>query len=224
MNELKNIPEAWRKAIASKAYINQLLLSVLALVLVASHNFHYLQVWQERSGVQLNDYVLNYLQPIDFSLWIFLIEYSTLLLVFVFILPFPDRLMKGIQMFAVVTFLRTICVYFVALEPPQGMIHLIDPCANFFLHSDGVFVTKDLFFSGHIAAITLLMLVTTNKYVKVWTLFATVVISIMLLTQHVHYTFDVLFAPIVSFMSYKVVLFVHSQIGQRVFEFQSQEN
>ncbi|MBL0309745.1 MAG: hypothetical protein IPP77_08760 [Bacteroidetes bacterium] len=194
------------------------------LTLVAAHNFHFLQVWQEREGVQLNDMLLNQLPPVDLSLWIFLLEYSTLLLVFVFILPYPDRFIRGIQMFTMATFLRTICIYFVALEPPKDMIHLIDPCANFFLHSNGVFVTKDLFFPGHIAAITLMMLVSTNRYVKTWALLATIVISIMLLTQHVHYTFDVLFAPVAAFICYKVVLFAHSQIGQKTFEFQSQKN
>lgn len=223
-SELKNIPKAWHKAISSRWFIHQLLISVILLVVAGAHNFHYLQVWEQREGVQLNDMILQQLPSIDFSLWIFLVEYSTLFLVFIFILPHPQRLVQGIQMFALVTFTRTICIYFVALEPPQGMIHLIDPCAEFFLHSNGVFVTKDLFFSGHIAAITLLMLVTTHKYVKIWALIATILVSIMLLTQHVHYTFDILFAPIVSFIGYKVVLFIHSQAQLKSVQILQQEN
>ena len=158
LGETTNMSESWSKALSSRSFRNQFFLTLLVFVGSCMHNFHYLRVWQERQGVQINDIVLNQLPPHDFSLPIFILEYSTLLLVFFITIQHPDRLVKGLQMFALVVFARTLCIYFFPLEPPREMVRLDDPFATFFLHSQSTFVSKDLFFSGHISALTLLML------------------------------------------------------------------
>jgi hypothetical protein len=210
-SELKHIPEVWRQARQSKSVRNQLLFSVTFFAIVCLHNFHYLRVWQFRPGIQLNDMLLNQLPPHDFSMPIFLLEYSTVLLVFIFTLPHPDRLIKGIQMFALIILARTVTIYFVPLEPPKDMVLLLDPVANFFLHSEDVFVTKDLFFSGHISALSLLMLIAVNRQVKTWALVTTVLVAILIMWQHVHYSSDVLFAPLVSYAAYRFINYLHTQ-------------
>ena len=222
LGETQNMSEAWSKALGSRSFRNQFFLTLLVFVGSCMHNFHYLRVWQDRQGVQINDIVLNQLPPHDYSLQIFILEYSTLLLVFFITVQHPDRLVKGLQMFALVVFARTLCIYFFPLEPPREMVRLDDPFATFFLHSQNTFVSKDLFFSGHISALTLLMLLSVNKYVKAWTLIATTLVGALILCMHVHYTLDVLFAPIASFVSYKVVLFIHRE-SRYGLELQSQE-
>ncbi|MDB5281971.1 MAG: hypothetical protein JWO06_1046 [Bacteroidota bacterium] len=205
------MPEAWSKAFSSRSFRNQFLITVLVFGGICLHNFHYLREWQSRPGVQINDILLNQLRPFDFSLVIFVIEYSTLLAVFLFTISHPDRLVKGLQMFGLIILARTMSVYFFALEPPKDMIPLLDPIANFFLHSKDTFVTKDLFFSGHVSALALLMFISVNRYVKAWAMFATVVVGILIMWQHVHYSMDVIMAPVVSFISYRFVLFVHRE-------------
>jgi hypothetical protein len=158
-NETHNISSAWGKALGARSFRNQFFLTLLVFAGVCMHNFHYLRVWQAREGVQLNDMVLNQLPPHDFSLEIFLLEYCTMLLVIIITLHYPERFVTGLQMFALIMFARTMCIYFFPLEPPKDMIRLDDPFAAFFLHSKDTFVTKDLFFSGHISALTLLMLI-----------------------------------------------------------------
>jgi hypothetical protein len=91
------------------------------------------------------------------------------------------------------------------------MILLDDPFAAFFLHSKNTFVTKDLFFSGHISTLSLLILISTNKYVKAWALAATIIVGSLILWQHVHYTLDVVLAPVAAFICYKIVLFIHRE-------------
>ena len=222
LGETKNISETWSKALSSRSFRNQFFLTLLVFVGVLMHNFHYLRVWQERQGIQINDVVLNQLPPHDFSLAIFILEYSTLLLVFCITVQHPDRFVKALQMVALITFARTMCIYFFPLEPPREMVRLEDPFASFFLHTHDTFVTKDLFFSGHISTLTLLMLISSNKYVKGWTLIATIIVGSLILCMHVHYTLDVIFAPVVAFISYKVVLFIHRE-SRYGLELQSQE-
>jgi hypothetical protein len=178
---------------------------------VAAHQFHYPRLWQYRSGVQINDFILNLFPPFDFSVPIFFFEYTTILLVFIFVLATPDRLVKGLQMFALIFLARTISVYLVPLEAPKDMVHLNDPMANLFLHTPEVFVSKDLFFSGHISAITLLMWIATNKYVKGYALACAIIVGVLIVWQHVHYSLDVAFAPFVSYASYKFVLYIHRE-------------
>jgi len=210
-SELKYIPQAWRNVRGSKSFRNQLIFSLLLFVMANLHNFHYLRVWQERPGVQINDMVLNLMPPLDFSLPIFFFEYTAMLLAVAFIVVYPDRFVKGLQMFAVVVLARTISIYMVALEPPKDMVPLWDPMASFFLHTRDVFVNKDLFFSGHVAALVLLMLLVENKYIKGWVLFSSVVVAVMIMWQHVHYSTDVMFAPFASYAAYKFITYIHAE-------------
>lgn len=210
-NELKHIPEAWNKALASRSFRNQFVITLLGLITAAAFNFHFLRVWQSRQGLQINDFILNLLPPRDFSAPIFLIEYCTILIVVIFTLPYPDRLVKGLQVVILIIFARTWCVYFLPLEPPKDMIVLRDPLADLLLHSKTVFVTKDLFFSGHISILAMLVLISINKYIKYLAIAATVAVGTMIIWQHVHYSIDILFAPFVAFVAYKIVLFAHKE-------------
>jgi hypothetical protein len=220
---LTNMTEAWSKALSSGSFRNQFFLTLLVFAGICMHNFHYLRVWQDRPGTQINDIILNQLPPRDFSLEIFLLEYCTMLLVTIITIQHPDRLVKGLQMFGLIILTRTMCIYFFPLEPPRDMIFLSDPFAAFFLHSKDTLVTKDLFFSGHISALALLVLISPNRYVKAWALMATVLVGGLILWQHVHYSLDVVFAPLASFLSYKVILFIHRE-SRYGLELQGQES
>jgi hypothetical protein len=210
-SELKYIPEAWSNAFASKAFRKQLVFSLVLLVFSCAYNFHYLRIYQSRPGTQVNDLLLNLLQPHNFSVPIFCLEYSTLLLVIIFLLVHPDVFVKGLQMAAVIFVTRTWAVYLFPLEPPRDMVYLNDPFANLFLHTKETFVTKDLFFSGHISMLALLVFISVNRYVKAIAFAASVFVSALILCQHVHYTLDVLFAPIAAFTAYKFVLYIHRE-------------
>lgn len=210
-SEIKNIPDAWKRAWASPHFRNHFFLSLLVLIGSMAFQFHYLRLWENRMGIQVNDLVQNILPPIDFSIPIFVLEYTTLFTVFVFMLADPERLVKGFQMFAIVMFARLISIYAVPLEPPRDMIFLNDPMANLLLHNGDVAVTKDLFFSGHISALTLLMLLVTQRWLKYFAAFASLAVGIMIVWQHVHYSMDVAFAPVVSYLTYRGIEWAHVQ-------------
>ena len=49
------------------------------------------------------------------------------------ILNEPEYLLKAIQAYLLMLFLRTVSIFFIPLEPPVGMILLIDPIGEFCL-------------------------------------------------------------------------------------------
>jgi membrane-associated phospholipid phosphatase len=78
----------------------------------------------------------------------------------------------------------------VPLDPPAGLVGLVDPLSNFFYGPK--FVTHDLFFSGHTSTVFLLYLCLPGKADKKLALAVTLSVAVLLLVQHVHYTLDVL--------------------------------
>jgi membrane-associated phospholipid phosphatase len=80
---------------------------------------------------------------------------------------------------------------------------LADPLSNAFYGSK--FVTKDLFFSGHTSTLFIMFLCLTGRTDRILALIATVVVGILLLVQHVHYTLDVLCAPPLTWGIYRLV-------------------
>jgi membrane-associated phospholipid phosphatase len=187
------------------------MLSVAMLILVGAHQFHFLPMWQLRQGTQLNDVVIGLVEPRDFSSIIFFLEYSTVLLVFFTTLYYPEIMLRGLQMFVLGTMVRTITIYFVPLEPPHDMIFLRDPMAETFLHQGTLKVTKDLFISGHTLALVTLTLMTQGKWVRLYCVTATVLVAILIMWQHVHYSIDVLGATLTAIVVYFLVNWLHTQ-------------
>ncbi len=161
-----------------------------------------------RTGAQLDDWLLNLLPPTDFSEITFLLTYFALIFFLVIILPHPKRFVLWIQAYTMLLIFRMTTIYLVPLEPPTDMILLIDPMSNFFMksNSESGYVVKDLFFSGHISAIFLFFLASIKKTHKSIFLLLSLVVSALILLQHVHYTVDIVAAPFFSVIAYRIAL------------------
>jgi membrane-associated phospholipid phosphatase len=85
---------------------------------------------------------------------------------------------------------RMLTISLVPLDPPAGLIGLVDPLSNAFYGPK--FITKDLFFSGHTSTVFLLYLCLPGRVDKRLALLITFGVATLLLIQHVHYTLDVL--------------------------------
>jgi membrane-associated phospholipid phosphatase len=83
------------------------------------------------------------------------------------------------------------------------MILLKDPLVEFFTVSKPF--TKDLFFSGHTATMFLMFLFVKGRFYKSVFLAGTVVLGLSVILQHVHYSIDVVTAPVFSYLAYRIV-------------------
>jgi hypothetical protein len=162
-------------------------------------------LWELRTGERLDDVILKVLPPLDFSNIIFFFTYSTIILTMLSTLAYPGIFVRGLQAFTLITALRTASIYFFPLEPPVDMVLLVDPISGFLLNDDSLIVTKDLFFSGHTATLTLMFLCAQHKYLKTFCFVALLIAPALLIWQHVHYTIDIIVAPFVVYGSVKLV-------------------
>jgi hypothetical protein len=201
---LLNTQTAWQVAWSNKIFRWQFLISVAFFVFCSKFNFYCLNQWEFRTGERLNDVVMNYLPPTDFSNIIFFFTYGTIATTIITALAYPGVFVRGLQAYSILLLARVVSIYFFPLEPPAGMVLLVDPVGEFFLHQQ-VTVTKDLFFSGHTASIAFMFLMAQNRYVKTFAAVSLCIVPLLLVWQHVHYTVDIVFAPFVSFACLKLV-------------------
>lgn len=111
----------------------------------------------------------------------------------------PCYFLKAMYLVIAITLSRIITIYLVPLDPPPGLIVLKDPLTSITYGGLYLFISKDLFFSGHTANLFMFYLRLQKKRDKQFALFATIAVGSLLLVQHVHYTVDVIVAFIFTY-------------------------
>lgn len=168
---------------------------------------------ETRQGTQLNDLFLFWIPAYDFSGITFLLTYVALSTFILSNITIPGTFIIGLQGYCMLLIMRALSIFLVPLEPPAGMILLRDPVTIFFMSKpDGGYIVKDMFFSGHVSTIVLFYFVSNNMIVKRLLLFLGILVSAMLLIQHVHYTIDIAAAPFFAFLAYKISLYLDKQV------------
>jgi hypothetical protein len=109
----------------------------------------------------------------------------------------------ALQAYVVMVLLRIAAMGVTPLEAPPGMIPLHDPLVRLF--GPGKLLTKDLFFSGHTSTLFLLALAVPGRRWRGFFVSCTAAVAVCVLWQHVHYTIDVLVAPLFAYASYRLV-------------------
>ncbi len=160
----------------------------------------FFDVIERRHGIVLNDVVLQWLPAINLSVPIFVVIWSMALLQATRCLQNPYTFSLFVWSFLFLTLSRIITISLVPLDAPTGLILLKDPLSNSFYH--GPFITKDLFYSGHTSTQFLMFLCLQRRWEKALTLCSTVVIGVLVLVQHVHYTIDVVAAPFGAYLAF----------------------
>lgn len=172
----------------------KLYIGIALLVMVFISFPFFFQYIELREGRVLNDVVLNQLQARDVSVPIFTIIWAMTILFFIRSVQSPSLFLTFMYAFILLSVSRFITIYMVPLDPPTGLIPLVDPISNSFYGKS--YVTKDLFYSGHTATQCLFFLSFRRKIDRLIALFCTIAIGFLVLVQHVHYTIDVIAAPV----------------------------
>jgi hypothetical protein len=189
---------AWQNPSFKKKLITGCVLSLSVLAVLP----FFFQHIEQRHGYMLHDVVLARLKPRDVSIAIFAMLWSMAILFVVRSVQNPYVFITFAHAFWILTITRIITISIVALDPPPGLIPLIDPISNSFYGKS--FITRDLFFSGHTAAVCLFFFCFQRKIDRLIALFCTLAVGFLVLVQHVHYTIDVIVAPFFTAICYMI--------------------
>lgn len=192
----------WRDVIISTRgrWIMTICFTTLFLMVTVMPTY-YSEIIGPKPGILLNDPVLNFFVPIDWSTVIFVIlTIGIVHTIFVYI-SLPIIILTGFTTFSLVNMGRMVAMYVITLEPPPDMILLIDPISAFLVYPDKGFA-KDLFFSGHVSTMMTLIYIERNKAWKLGKIAGTALMGLLLAWQHVHYTVDLLVAPFATYLAF----------------------
>ncbi len=182
----------WRTSLLDKTFRWKLLIVPGLFFIYSAITQHLSNYIESRKGVQLSDKLLTFFPSYDFSTFIFILLYSSLLVLIITHLHRPKVILRLIEMHFLVAVVRQICILMIALEPPAGIIVLRDVFLENTVYPHNTPLTKDLFFSGHVASVWIYFLCAQHRYLKISFFIGTFIMSFMILSMRVHYTYDVL--------------------------------
>ena len=191
------IKERWSEALKLRRFRNELLVTLafgVVILLLIPFFFNYIQ---SVKGTYIHDWVLRRVAAKNRSTYIFILIYSVLGCGLMTLLAYPMTLIRFLQGYCLLIGLRVCSIYFFPLEPDAAMIPLKDPIIEHLFYQH-LMITKDLFFSGHVSTMALMCFVSSNRFIKIAFAFATALVGVFILEQHVHYTIDVLSGPLVA--------------------------
>lgn len=196
-----NFSPAWRYYWSKPGFRIQFIISTLVLagfMVIFPYFFDFIEA---RKGKLLSDPVLEMLPAKDVSTPVFSFLYFAVISWLIISIKNPKVLLAGMQTYAMVTILRMITIPLFPLEPPIDYIPLREPFVQLFTHG-GRIISRDLFFSGHMTTILFCYYTTQKGIFKKIYLALAVVIGILLMIQRVHYTIDILAAPLFTWLCF----------------------
>lgn len=197
MAEQRAVLNVWRSNWQSSDYRKKCIVGLITISFILISLPFFYQAIEQRNGISFNDYLLSWLPAYDLSLFIFIIIWSMTLLTFSRFRQDPSIFLTFLWGFILINLSRFVSIGLIPLDAPEDLIPIHDPISNHFYGPK--FITKDLFFSGHTAAMFLMFLCLKKRVDKCLALLATIIIGVFVLVQHVHYTMDVVMAPVITY-------------------------
>lgn len=205
----------WKKFLSKKGNFIELLFCVLYFLFVSFLFKKYLVVYETIPGIQLYDIMLDFFKPADVSVYIFVLLYTIIFFNYLFLIAYPRMLVCFFIFYATCLLIRFILLSFINLEPPLMYQEFSDPILSSSTY-EGIKITKDLFFSGHMVTVFCAYFAMPNRILKFLYLIGSVLLALLLIVQHVHYTIDILGAYVAVFLIYRVYyekIYNHSKLS-----------
>ncbi|MEZ5046235.1 MAG: phosphatase PAP2-related protein [Chitinophagaceae bacterium] len=204
----------WKEALKSKSFFLKIIITPGLFVVYSSVTQKLGNFVQARKGFQLDDKLLYWFPHVDYSISIFIVLYTSLFLLIVTHLNQPKVILRIIEMHFLVAIVRQLCILALPLEPPLGIIVLRDVFLENTFYPHHTPMTKDLFFSGHVASILIYYLCAKKRWLRAILFCMLILMSYMILCMKVHYTYDVYGAILFTFFIYKVLSGEHVSLKQ----------
>lgn len=196
----------WRNAWRIRFFRDQLFVSMAAIVVAVVLLRIFLDYLETRGGVTFWDPIVSFFPAVDFRWITSSLVYSGMLLGIISVSLYPFAFLLAVRSFVLMILLRIICLFLLPLNPPPDIIPLIDPLTQW--PGTSAVLTHDLFFSGYVAALAILAFTAQWKDLKIIFSSAALMVSILLLLQHTHYTIDVVAAPCFAYVAYGVAKWI----------------
>lgn len=188
----------WGAALQNTRFRNKLIAGVIILTIILLLLPYFFAYIEKRDGVVLNDILLHYIGPVDVSIPIFIIIWSTTLLFIIRSFYTPGIFLHAVYCLSLLCLARMLSIYLTPLDPPLTIITIKDPLTSITYGGKDVFMTKDLFFSGHTSNMLMLAMCFEKKIDRMLGFAAAVCVGLLVLFQHAHYTIDVLAAFLIT--------------------------
>ncbi|AMR32019.1 hypothetical protein A0256_11610 [Mucilaginibacter sp. PAMC 26640] len=202
LNNKPSIKEVWVAALQSHKTRSKILLGSIVTIIILSTMPVFFNYIERRNGIVLNDWLLAAIPAYNVSLMIFALIWGMAILILSRALYNPNIYIKYAWTLFFVNLTRMLTIFLFALNPPHGMVHLVDPITGIF-YGNRV-ITKDLFYSGHTSTMMLIFLCLEKRNDKIIGFIALVSVMVLLLVQHIHYTIDVIAAPFFVYSIYLI--------------------
>ena len=201
--ELRN---NWKETWSSSLQRAQLIIGSILMTIISFMLPPFFNLIQKRDGPLLHDWVLAAILPHNVSWAIFTVIWGIGFYALWRGIEKPTIYITYLWTFIFITILRVLAISMVPLDPPTGLIVLTDPLTAVFYGRSTI--TKDLFFSGHTSILFLAFLCLERKWDKILALTGTCIVAGLLLVQHVHYTIDIIAAPIIIYPVFRLVKYL----------------
>ena len=191
-------------AVVIKDNKNKIFFALILLIVATLFDFAAGDYLTDHAGsyVSVSDLILNNFGPYDLSfifVWLFIIVIA---IFFLYPLVFnPKKLHYSISMFSFLLIVRSVFIMFTHLRVPSDAIAVSFPSIIQFLNFQ-----NDLFFSGHVGVSFLGFLVfrNENKILSYFMLASSIILGVVVLLMHVHYSIDVFSAFFITYGVYVI--------------------
>lgn len=197
--------ETWKNYFSDSATKRFFITSIIFGTILGLMSAKFIAYNSDTPGRILYDPMMTFLAVKDWSPFIFFLEYFAVILMIFHLIDRPAYFIKCFWAVASLQIVRAVFIKMIPLSAPSDMIYLTDPFTQFFF-GENIQVTNDLFFSGHVSLLALFFFMAQSRFIKIYLFFASLFVAIMLVWQHVHYSYDVLFAPVASYGIYRLII------------------
>ncbi len=198
----RSIAKEWRKAWSNRKFRIKTIIGTIIFLGILLSFPHFFAVIEQRKGVLLNDHLLQLIPAVDVSGLTFIFIWSVILFLLIRCVQDPSVFILSFISMILLFISRMITIILFPLEPPVGLIPLVDPVSSLFYGGPHMFITKDLFYSGHTSTQFMIFLCLPKKRDKGIALFSSIVVGILVMVQHVHYSIDVIGAFVCTYFIY----------------------